>query len=153
MKMRMCLIVGIIILLVVIIVPSGECIQELWTRTRSLHEGSRCNEGEINVLTPDTTNIPHNNCVAADGCTATRRGEWHPRALCFMTPCRNYVYDCLGARLDFLSFFAFERPARDAILRHHAWTALLRYDTLRAVSGSWGRSQWSSNALHSSSCP
>ncbi|KAJ4317526.1 Vesicle membrane receptor protein (v-SNARE) [Neodidymelliopsis sp. IMI 364377] len=48
MKMRMCLIVGIIILLIVIIVPSGECRQrhvQAWTETntgQSLRHGSKC---------------------------------------------------------------------------------------------------------------
>jgi hypothetical protein len=71
-----------------------------------------------------------------------------------MTPCRNYVYDCLGAKPDFLSFFAFERPVRDAACITVPGIALLRYDTLGAVLGvAEIRSQWSSNALHSSSCP
>lgn len=49
MKMRMCLIVGIIILLVVIIVPSGECdSNEVDTRSK-LTTYSRCNT-EVNVL-------------------------------------------------------------------------------------------------------
>lgn len=54
MKMRMCLIVGIIILLVVIIVPSGEYLDSSDMK-RSLTMPSRCNTEELNVFTPDTT--------------------------------------------------------------------------------------------------
>ena len=50
MKMRMCLIVGIIILLVVIIVPSGEyCYGEV-NNEPALITYSRCNTEEVNVL-------------------------------------------------------------------------------------------------------
>jgi hypothetical protein len=54
MKMRMCLIVGIIILLVVIIVPSGKFF-DMSDVGQYLTICSRCNTEEINVFTPDTT--------------------------------------------------------------------------------------------------
>jgi len=54
MKMRMCLIVGIVILLVVIIVPSGKYFGT-HNANHSLTMPSRCNKGEVNVFTPDTT--------------------------------------------------------------------------------------------------
>jgi len=52
--MRMCLIVGIVILLVVIIVPSGKYFGT-HNANHSLTMPSRCNKGEVNVFTPDTT--------------------------------------------------------------------------------------------------
>lgn len=53
MKMRMCLIVGIIILLVVIIVPSGECPTSPRCSAH-LMLFSCCNP-EVDVFTPNTT--------------------------------------------------------------------------------------------------
>jgi len=83
MKMRMCLIVGIIILLVIIIVPSGESLRvpnPCWPLTWP----SRCNEEGLSAPCPLQRNIVYNNCRGGRSWKPHGEGTW-PRFALYTT--------------------------------------------------------------------
>ena len=89
MKMRMCLIVGIIILLIVIIVPSGEFVEQLVLLFVLLTWTSRCHAKELNHPHEIPRIIHINNCADGGGCQAIGEGdEWlraAPRSTTWVT--------------------------------------------------------------------
>ena len=130
MKMRMCLIGGIIILLIVIIVPSGEFVEQLVLLFVLLTWTSRCHAKEVNHPHEIPRIIHINNC-ADGGRLSSHWGRGRMATSCTTINDMGHCRMCLENSSLFL-----HSDGRAAITESpFAWNAppLLRYTTRAQV--------------------